>query len=621
MPDSEKEISMLETYGRKMGDIKYDALDREDILEILDATIERPILKNVCLIAEPGMGKTHIVEYWAKLNKHRLTTYEIDIEAMGGEGENKFGERIKSLIDEVEEINQTSESIIVLFIDELHVLGRPEYSIALESLKPSMQKGVIRFIGATTTEEFTKYIQRNAALTDRFEMINLPPLSKKTILKILVNLWEKEMPADEPVNKELLQTIIEYGKYKPSQSQPRKSVKMLDDLIGWYRSKDIVLNEALLDKRIYSTVGVNPKFRVDINQIENTMRKRVFGQDLAIDSLIDNLNVSVAGLNDPTRPDSFIFLGPTGVGKTEIAKAMGEGLFGDEAFLDRYDMSEYQTEADVEKFIHKVSDSVGKNAFGIRLFDEVEKAHRGIMDLFLQILDDGRLEDRYGRPVYFSNCYIIMTTNIGHQDFERARRTSTDMTQNIDLASDILQRSDAFRPELVNRTNAIIPFKDLSRNVRDMIAEKRLEELKHKLKKEHNITFDYEPKTIHFITREVSDEKTNAGGGRDINKKVAKHVSVPVAKLMNKYGNQLLDIQICVMGKMRLGDKQNNITEARVAIKAYKIKDSEGNIHVYSGNIDDEVEATDSQANHNVEFDTQKEYNAVFNESLQNLYR
>lgn len=131
-----------------------------------------------------------------------------------------------------------------------------------------MQKGVIRLIGATTTEEFTKHVQSNAALIDRVEMLPLPPLSKETILNILVNIWESELPQDEPVNYDLLNTIIEYGKYRPAQSQPRKSIKMLDDLIGWYRSKDIILNEALLDKRIYQTTGVDPKFKVDIDQIE-----------------------------------------------------------------------------------------------------------------------------------------------------------------------------------------------------------------------------------------------------------------------------------------------------------------------------------------------------------------
>lgn len=612
-------MSMLETYGRKMGDVKYDALDREKTIEILNANVRRPFLKNICLIAEPGMGKTHIVEYWAKLNKDKYLTYEVDIEAMGGEGENVFAKRIKELVAEVETINEQEDTIVVLFIDEFHVLAFSGYATALESLKPSMQKGVIRLIGATTTEEFTQHIQSNAALIDRVEMLPLSPLSKDTILNILENIWRKELPEDEPVNYDLLKTIIEYGKYRPAQSQPRKSIKMLDDLIGWYRSQDIVLNEALLDKRIYETIGVDPKFRVDIDQMEKTMRDRVFGQDLAINTLVDSLNVSVAGLNDPTRPESYFFLGPTGVGKTEIAKAMGEGLFGDEVFLDRYDMSEYQTESDVEKFIYNVSDSVGKKPFGVRLFDEIEKAHRGVMDLFLQILDDGRLEDRYGRQVYFNNCYIIFTTNIGHEQFERARRTSTDMTNNIDIAQDMLQRADAFRPELVNRMNGIIPFNDLDKKTRDMIAEKRLEELKIKLEQERNIIFNYNDNVIRFITREVSDEKTTAGGGRDINKKVVQHISVPVAKLLNKYRHQLSEIQICIMGKLRMGEKQNNVSQARIAIEQFKIVDDEGQTHVYKGNANEEIEATDKRAIHHIvqnEKTKEQDFNSIFEESF-----
>ncbi|HDJ2913344.1 TPA: ATP-dependent Clp protease ATP-binding subunit [Staphylococcus aureus] len=601
MYDDNDVHSMLNIYGRKMGrEVKYDALDRENVISIIDAAMVRPILKNICLIADPGMGKTHIVEYWAKLRSDTTKTYELDIGSMGSEGQNMFVKRLTDLVLEVEEINKLNEDTIVLFIDELHVLGRNEYSMALEILKPPMQKGIIRLIGATTKEEYTKYIEKNAALIDRFEMYELRPLSNEAIFKILENIWNKELPDYEPVNEHLLNKIIEYGKYKPSQSQPRKAIKMLDDLIGWYRAEDVVLNEALLDRRIYDTLGVDPKFRVDINQIEKTMRDRVFGQDLAITTLVDSLNVSVAGLNDPTRPESYIFLGPTGVGKTEIAKAMGQGLFGDEVYLDRYDMSEYQTEADVEKFIYKVSDSVGKNAFGVRLFDEIEKAHRGVMDLFLQILDDGRLEDRYGRQVYFSNCYIIFTTNIGHEAFERARTTSTDMTNNVDLAQDMLQRADAFRPELVNRMNGVIPFNDLDRNTRDLIAQKRLEELKTKLKTEKNIDFDYDEMVIRFITREVSDEKTTAGGGRDINKKVVKHIAVPVSKLINRYKEKLVSIEICIMGKLRMGEKQNNVSEARIAIKRFEIKDEDGNTHIYSGDVSEEIEAIDDGANHEI---------------------
>ncbi|WP_257643816.1 AAA family ATPase, partial [Staphylococcus haemolyticus] len=173
-------------------------------------------------------------------------------------------------------------------------------------------------------------------------------------------------------------------------------------------------------------------------------------------------------------------------------------------------MSEYQTEADVEKFIHKISDAVWKKPFGIRLFDEIENAHRGVMDLFLQILDDGRLENRSGRPVNFRNCYIIMTSNIGHEAFERARRTSTDMTKNVQLAIDILKRADAFSPELVNRMDAIVPIVHLQSNVRDMIAEKRLDSNKDLLLENYNIKFDYDKRVIRYITREVSNGETTA---------------------------------------------------------------------------------------------------------------
>lgn len=616
------EFSYLDNYAHVMGNSDYDALDREDVIDILDATVKRPRMRNICLIAEPGMGKTQVVDTWAKQSKHWLTTYEIDVESLGGIDSNRFGERIKGLVAEIESINLNDEKSVAMFIDEVHVLGRPEYSIALEALKPAMTNGKIIFIGATTDEEYIQYIESNAALTDRFEKLNLPEVSRETIMTILKSMWDKELPKTEPINEELLNTIIDYGRYKPSQSQPRKAIKMLDDLIGWYRSKDVILNESLLDRRIMSTTGVNPKFQIDIDHMEKTMKKRVKGQEFAIDTLINSLHISVAGLNDPTRPmGSFIFLGPTGVGKTEIAKSMAEGLFGHEDMYIRFDMSEFQHVDDVQKFNLNIADKVFKKPFSVILLDEVEKAHRGVMDLLLQILDDGRLSNRYGRQVTFRNAYIIMTTNIGHKDFENARTTNQSMTEKLDTANDILQRPDAFRPELVNRTNAIVPFEHLSREVRNIIAETRINELQNELQK-RNITFDYDPDVITFITREVSDEATTSGGGRDINRKIADYLRVLVAKLLNKYSkngkDQIVDIYISVFGEKLVGNKLTKHTRASLGFKKFKVKNRDGTLDVYEGNVEEGIKATDQKASHYVEKlgPSTDEYEYIFSDNI-----
>lgn len=594
---SEKQYSYLETYAHVMGNSEYDALDREETIDILDATIHRPRMKNICLVAEPGMGKTQVVDTWAKRRKNEITTYEIDVESLGGVDTYKFGERIKGLVSEIEHINTNEQKRVAMFVDEVHVLGRPEYSIALEALKPAMTNGKIIFIGATTDEEYIQYIDSNAALTDRFEKLNLPEVSRETILKILKTMWEKELPDEEVVDETLLNTIIDYGVYKPSQSQPRKAIKMLDDLIGWFRTKDVMLNEALLDQRIYSTTGINPKLKINLNNVEEKMRQRIKGQDFAIQVLINSLNIGVAGLQDPTRPmGSFIFMGPTGVGKTEIAKCMAEGLFGHEDNMVRFDMSEYQHGDSVEKFRDQLSDKVQKKPYNVYLFDEIEKAHRGIMDLFLQILDDGRLSNRYGRQVTFRRAYIIFTTNIGHKDFEEGRKTSQNLIENIPMASRILQRADAFRSELVNRIDAIIPFMHLSRDVRNSIASKRLEELKDTLK-QRNIALNYSPKVVEYITREISDENTTSGGGRDINRKVFDNVTVLVAKLINNTdSNRLQELNIDVFGAMRIEHKQKLKSEAFLGISEYKIKTKEGFTEIYKGDLSKNIQATDKRA-------------------------
>ena len=616
MIQEKKDFSYLETYAHVMGGSEYDAIDREDTIDILDATVNRPRMKNICLVAEPGMGKTQVVDTWAKRRKEEFITYEVDVEAMGGKGPYTFGENLKQLIAEIEDINATQEEKVVMFIDEVHVLGRPEYSIALEALKPAMTKGKIRFIGATTDEEYMEYIEGNAALTDRFEKLNLPEVSRETIMKILITMWQKELP-EEQVDEDLLNTIIDYGIYMPSKSQPRKSIKILDDLIGWYNTKNVVLNEALLDKRIMSTTGVNPKFKVDITRLEETMKRRVKGQDFAIDTLIDSLHVSVAGLSDPTRPmGSFIFLGPTGVGKTEIAKSAAEGLFGDEDKLARFDMSEFQLKDDVVKFNHKLAEKAQKRPFSLFLFDEIEKSHRGVMDLLLQILDDARLNNRYGRQVTFRNAYIIMTTNIGHEDFENARTTGQDMTENLSIVKNVLTRQTAFRPELVNRCDALVPFSALERDVRNIIVESGLERLKNDLK-EMDIDFDYNPLVITFLTREVSDEETTSGGGRDLNRKIFDYVKVLLAKTINTYGKyEIQTINIGVFGKMMVQNKKQKETKAKLGITLLKTKSRDGVIDIYKGNVDKGVTATGEQAEHYREEENpnQFDYNNIFEE-------
>jgi ATP-dependent Clp protease ATP-binding subunit ClpA len=621
MNSKEKTDSYLETYASIMGYSTYKALDRDETIQILDANVARPRMKNICIAAPAGTGKTQVVDTWAQMRREEIDTLEIDIESMGGPSKTIFAERLKGLMNEIiEKNNQEDSKKIAIFIDEVHILGRPEYSIALETLKPAMTSGSIIFIGATTDEEYTMYIEKNTALYERFEKLNLPEVTYETTMRILEDMWKVEMPETEPVNYELLKTIIDYGKYKPSQAQPRKSIRMLDDLIGWYRTQDIIMNEALLDKRILSTTGVNPKWNVDVDKTLESAKRRVLGQDQAIEVIEDSLHTAVSGLSDPTRPKgSFMFLGPTGVGKTELAKALAQGIFGNEESLVRFDMSEYQHPDKVNVFNETLADKANKRGFSVFLFDEIEKGHRGILDLFLQIIDDGRLTNRYGREVTFRNAYIIFTTNYGHRDFEAARKTSQSMSENLKMISDILQRPDGFRPELVNRMDALVPFNPLQSVVRNRIVEKNLEELKVELE-DKNIKFDYEQRVITYITKEVTDEETSSGGGRELKRQVKNKVRALIAKLINRNTEgRINEISIGIIGVMRVDEKQRLVGESYLGLTSYRTIDNQGVITVHEGNVKNEIDATSEKAKiYKISPEKEEDYSTIFQETTLN---
>lgn len=620
--DKEKEFSYLDAYAHTMGYSKYEALDRDETIKILDATVERPRMKNTCIVGPPGTGKTQVVDTWAQMRRDEIDTLEIDIESMGGPSKTIFAERLKGLMDEIiERNNQKDSKKIAMFIDEVHILGMSEYSIALETLKPAMTSGSIIFIGATTDEEFTEHIEKNRALYERFEKLNLPEVSYETIMKILEVMWKEEMPETEPVDYNLLKTIIEYGKFKPADAQPRKSIKMLDDLIGWYRTQDVIMNEALLDKRILSTTGINPKWNVDVDKTLESAKRRVLGQDQAIEVIEDSLHTAVSGLSDPTRPKgSFMFLGPTGVGKTELAKALAQGLFGSENKLLRFDMSEYQHPDKIDYFSDVLADAANKRGFSVFLFDEIEKAHRGILDLFLQIIDDGRLTNRYGREVTFKNSYIIFTTNFGSRDFEAARKTSQSMSEHLKMISDILQRPDGFRPELVNRMDALVPFNPLQSLVRNHIVDKNLKELKEKLS-ERNIEFHYDQRVITYITREITDESTSSGGGRDLNRQVKNKVIALIAKLINRNKEgRIFEVKVGILGVMRVDEKQRLKGESDLGITLYKTIDNDEVITVHEADIESETDALSDKAHvYQVESDKDLDYSAIFQETTMNF--
>lgn len=585
---------LLDMYAEEMGtDLSYDVIGRKNELKSLDANMQRPRMNSILLLAPAGAGKTAIVESWARHRVNEIQTFNVDLVSMGAQGENEFAARIKALVEEVIKLNEQSSRQMCLFIDEIHMLGMPNYAVGLESLKPAMARGAIKLIGATTDEEYVQHIQGNQALDQRFQRFNISEPSNKIVFKILKDMWMKEIP-NIKFNPDLANTIIEYGRFFPADSQPRKSIRMLDDMIGWHRSQGIPVNERLLDNRIYETAGVNPKWKVNIDSLMDAIKARVKGQPYAVQQIEGSLNIAVAGLSDPKRPmGTFMFTGTTGVGKTELAKAMAQGLFGSEDHLIRFDMSEFKTKESVDLFRYSLSDKINKKPYSVVLLDEIEKADPNVVDLLLQITDDGRLSNRFNRQVTFKNAYIILTTNVGHETYREAFEQGKSLTKLLNLVQSTLEKK--FRPEMLGRIDAIVPFNPLTKSVRAEIAKTRLTEFGQRLASEFNIQFRLTDRVRNFIAHENVNRSTSSGGGRDLNRRIKKTLYVPVAELMNREPN-VAELQLDVYGDMIIENKQRRISNAWLGVSEYFVHLEDGTYIKYEGSAKEKVEATSPDA-------------------------
>lgn len=610
-PKKNGKPSAIERYTKDLTALAVeDKLDpvigREDELLRLSQILNRKTKNNPCLVGEPGVGKTAIVELLAQriasgnvsealLNKRILS---LDLTAMvaGSKYRGEFEERIKNLINEVEESDD-----IILFIDELHTIigaGGAEGSLdAAGILKPSLSRGQIRIIGATTLEEYRKHIEKDAALERRFQPVSVEEPSENECLEILQGLKSRyERFHRVSITNEALEYAVKLSKrYINDRFLPDKAIDLIDEAMAKKRLTDTktvgLLNNATaeleeimkkkedaiieadfeeasklaavqikLEKKLArlknkssqsqaESVIVDEKdiaevvtkwTKIPVSQLdadeskkllnlEKTLSKRVIGQKEAVALVSKAVRRGRVGLKNPNRPiGSFLFLGPTGVGKTELTKTLTEALFGREEALIRVDMSEYMEKHSVSKLLGappgyvgyeesgQLTEKVRRNPYSVILFDEIEKAHPDIFHVLLQILDDGRATDAHGKIVDFKNTIIIMTSNLGanaivspkHLGFNTDTDADADYKRMKDNVMDIVKKS--FKPEFLNRIDEIVVFKSLTKQEVSDIASVMLKELKSRCKKQMDISLSVSAKVKEFIIEKGYDTKYGA---------------------------------------------------------------------------------------------------------------
>ena len=299
----------------------------------------------------------------------------------------------------------------------------------------------------------------------------------------------------------------------------------------------------------------------------------------------------MANIGDKTRPrGSFIFTGSTGVGKTELAKAMAEGLFEDEDAMIRFDMSEYLTRESMDTFRERLADAITKRPFSVVLLDEIEKADPSLIDMLLQITDDGRLSDRYGRQTTFKNAYIIMTTNIGHEIFDTINQQGMDVTKELALISERIAKQT--KPEFLGRIDAIVPFAPLGLEVREMIATHSLSSFARMLAHEKGIKLTLSKRVMVYLAKEGVSMSTSGGGGRDLKRKIKNELHVLVARTLNKIPN-LSELRIDVYGEMSAEDKQRVESTAELGVVEYQTRRSDGYYDYFYGDVRRGIDAFD----------------------------
>lgn len=602
----------LDSYSRDLTELaragKLDpVIGRETEIKRLIQILSRRTKNNPCLIGEPGVGKTAVVEGLAQMiiegnvpetiAEKRVLTLDLSGMVAGSKYRGEFEERIKKVIAEVMEDGE-----VLLFIDEIHTIigaGGAEGAIdASNILKPSLARGELQLIGATTIEEYRKYIEKDSALERRFQPVTVEEPSEEEAIAILKGLRgryeahhhvtitdaaltaavklsaryinDRFMPdkaidvIDEAASKVRLTAFVEppeikelekeiekledqkeaairdeaYEKAGTIKKKQEKKKEKIDKIREKWQKDKATKKQVVDEEEIADVVSSWTKIPVRkleegesqrLKNLESILHERVIGQEEAVTAVAKAIRRGRVGLKDPKRPiGSFLFLGPTGVGKTELSKALAEAMFGTENALIRVDMSEYMEKHSVSKMIGsppgyvgydeggQLSEKVRRNPYSVILFDEIEKAHPDVFNILLQVLDDGHITDAQGRKIDFKNTVIIMTSNAGAESIISPKRLGfgavADEKADYKVMKDRVMEEvkHLFKPEFINRIDEIIVFHPLNKGHMKDIVTIMLKEIMKRTKEQMNITLSVDEAAKEFLINKGYDEKYGA---------------------------------------------------------------------------------------------------------------
>ena len=604
--------SVLDQYSRDLTALaRKGELDpvigREEEIGRVIQILSRRTKNNPCLIGEPGVGKTAVVEGLAlrivegevpfTVQDKRVLTLDLSGMVAGSKYRGEFEERIKKVIKEV-----IADGNVILFVDEMHTIigaGGAEGAIdASNILKPSLARGEIQLIGATTISEYRKYVEKDAALERRFQPVNVEEPSEEEAVRILKGIAGKyEEHHHVTIREDAIEAAVALStRYINDRNLPDKAIDLIDEAAAALRLKSMHVPEKMkemaeeitkIDVQIERSIRMEAfsqagelkrnqnalmkkydrmkqrfdrsqterKYVVGENEIaevvamwtkipvkrltekeserllklESILHQRVIGQEEAVSAVARAMRRGRVGLQDPNRPiGSFLFLGPTGVGKTELSKALAEAMFGSENALIRVDMSEYMEGHSVSKMIGsppgyvgfdeggQLSEKVRRNPYSVVLFDEIEKAHPDVFNILLQVLDDGHITDSKGRKVNFKNTILIMTSNAGAQRIVDPKNlgfsVQSDEKKDYDkMKSGVMEEvKRLFKPEFINRIDEIMVFHPLHKENMKQIITLLARNLSKRCKEQMDISLTLTSSLKEFIIEEHADSKMGA---------------------------------------------------------------------------------------------------------------